>query len=41
MDQNRVDGEIETLIKKEVKEKLTKKIKVLKKEINSKLKDFN
>ena len=41
MDQNRVDGEIENLIKKEVKEKLSKKIKVLKKEINSKLKDLD
>lgn len=41
MDQNRVDGEIENIIKKEVKEKISKKIKILKKEINSKLKDFN
>ena len=40
MDQNRVDGEIETLIKKEVKEKLGKKIKSLKKDINDKLKNF-
>ena len=41
MDQNRVDGEIENIIKKEVKDKLSKKIKVLKKEINSKLKDLD
>ena len=41
MDQNRVDGEIEALIKKEVKEKLGKKIKLLKKDINDKLKNFD
>ena len=41
MDQNRVDGEIENIIKKEVKEKISKKIKILKKEINSKLKDLD
>ena len=41
MDQNRVDGEIETLIKKEVKIKLGKKIKTLKKDINDKLKNFD
>jgi hypothetical protein len=41
MDQHRVDGEIENLIKKEVKQKLSKKIKVLKKEINNKLKDLD
>ena len=37
MDQNRVDGEISTLIKKEVKNKLSKKIKDLKKEVNDQL----
>ena len=41
MDQNRVDGEIEALIKKEVKSKLSKKIKTLKKDINDKLKNFD
>ena len=41
MDQNRVDGEISTLIKKEVKNKLSKKIKDLKKEVNDKLKNFD
>lgn len=40
MDQNRVDGEIETLIKKEVKEKVSKKIKDFKKDINKQLKNF-
>ena len=41
MDQNRVDGEISTLIKKEVKNKLNKKIKDLKKEVNDQLKNFD
>ena len=41
MDQNRVDGEISTLIKKEVKNKLSKKIKDLKKEVNDQLKNFD
>ena len=41
MDQNRVDGEISTLIKKEVKNKLSKKIKDLKKELNDQLKNFD
>ena len=40
MDQNRVDGEIETLIKKEVKQKVSKKIKDFKKDINKQLKNF-
>ena len=41
MDQNRVDGEIQSIIKKEVKSKLNKKIKLLKKDINDKLKNFD
>ena len=41
MDQNRVDGEIESIIKREVKSKLNKKIKILKKDINDKLKNFD
>ena len=41
MDQDRVDGEIDNIIKKEVSKKINKKVKILKKEINDKLKDFN
>ena len=41
MDQNRLDGEIQNIIKKEVKSKLNKKIKILKKDINDKLKNFD
>lgn len=40
MDQNRVDGEIDTLITKIVNEKVTKKVKKLKKDIREKLKNF-
>ena len=41
MDQDRVDGEIDSIIKKEVNKNINKKVKILKKEINDKLKDFN
>jgi glycine cleavage system pyridoxal-binding protein P len=41
MDQDRVDGEIDNIIKKEVNKNINKKVKILKKEINDKLKDFN
>ena len=40
MDQNKVDGELQSLVESKVKEKVDKKLKAFKKDLNKRLRDL-